>query len=387
MEADKLDYAGGGGDEMDKISDKDRKLLDAFHKLHFHPDIDSVEDLERFMRKYGSIKKEPKEKEEVLEENDMDVRGRDQAYRTTATSNPHQYPRFSQFYGEGPKGEVTWETFKFEVEAVRTDNAFQEEQILTGIRRAVKGEAGDLIRRLGTTTSLDEVIKKLESTYGQIDSKETVLKKFYSCVQQGGETVTGYASRIEEFFAQACDLKALRRSDTEVLKQVLYQGLRKDIKQMAIYQSHTVTDYDLFKIELRKIEAEVNIDKDRKPCKPAVSKESTDQTEKTELSEVKSLLMQLNQRIQKLEEKADTTPKPVPVPRRPPYLGMNNRNADIRDRRESRTTRPLGATTFQPTCFNCKQKGHLARNCPKESTRRCYRCDKTDHVARYCPNW
>lgn len=54
-EEDKMDYAGGGRD-MDKgLSERDRKLQEAFHQLHMDPEIGSVEYLQRFMRKYGSL--------------------------------------------------------------------------------------------------------------------------------------------------------------------------------------------------------------------------------------------------------------------------------------------------------------------------------------------
>lgn len=380
----KLGYAGVGEKRTDVLSEEDKKLLDAFHQLHVKPNIDSVHDLEKFMRKYGTLKKE----KEVGEEREEPLGDRHGNSRPPS-SNPHQYPRFSQFYGEGSKGEVTWETFKFEVGSVQIAKTFTEEQILHGIRRAVKGEASDIVRRLGTTSSLEEVMGKLQSTYGHIDSKETVLKKFYSCTQQGKETVTTFASRLEELFAQACDLNALRRTDNEILKQVLYQGLRKDLKQMSVYQCHTVEDYDRFKMELRKIEAELDSDRDSKPCKPVVPQEST---EKSELGEVKTLLVQLNERIQKLEEKSEASAVAANIPRKGQNMGGGRKNYPGQggnvgqDRRGYKAARPLGSNTFQPTCYNCQQKGHLARDCWKESTRKCYKCNKPDHIARNCPN-
>jgi len=48
----------------------------------------------------------------------------------------------STFYGEDEKGDVTWSTFKFEVENLMSGK-FTPEQILLGIRRALKGETGD----------------------------------------------------------------------------------------------------------------------------------------------------------------------------------------------------------------------------------------------------
>lgn len=87
--------------------------------------------------------------------------------------------------------------------------------------------------------------------------------------------MTTYASKLEELFSQACALGGLRRQVEEILKQVLYQGLKKDIKQMAVYQCNTISDYDRFKVKLRKIEAELREDPLEKPCKPVVPSEKT----------------------------------------------------------------------------------------------------------------
>jgi hypothetical protein len=56
-----------------------------------------------------------------------------------------------------------------------------------------------------------------------------------------------------------------------------------------------------------------------------------------------------------------------------------------RGRGETRTTRPTATGTFQPTCYTCNQKGHLARNCPSYSQPTCYNCNEKGHIARNCP--
>ena len=53
-----MSYDGGGSKEHE-VSEDDRKLLEAFHQLNVTPHIDSVGDLEMFMRKYGGKDDEP----------------------------------------------------------------------------------------------------------------------------------------------------------------------------------------------------------------------------------------------------------------------------------------------------------------------------------------
>ena len=97
------------------------------------------------------------------------------------TGSLHSYQKFTIFSGDGNKAEASWEAFKFEVESLLEEHTFIEEQVLLGIRRALKGTASDIMRRLGTGLTVRDVITKLNSPYGSIDSSESVMRKFYSC--------------------------------------------------------------------------------------------------------------------------------------------------------------------------------------------------------------
>ncbi len=101
----------------------------------------------------------------------------------------HNFPRISTFYGEDGKGEVNWLTFKFEVDSLKTERIFSDEQILLGIRRAVKGNASDILRMFGTGVGIREVLDKLESTFGSIESEDIVMRKLYACQQDATEIV------------------------------------------------------------------------------------------------------------------------------------------------------------------------------------------------------
>ena len=213
MEDTQLSYAGGGSKEHEVLED-DRKLLEQFHQLNVTPQIDSVGDLEMFMRKYGGKDDEPVRQPVVKQKTDWQLPHQNMPTEPF-TRQSFQFPKLSTYFGDSAKCDVSWETFKFEVESVQKGSTFSQEQILLGIRRAVKGEAGDIVRRLGTDATLEQIITKLDSTYGIMDTKEMVLRKFYSCVQKSDEAVTSFALRLEELFSRACDVKGLKRSDSE----------------------------------------------------------------------------------------------------------------------------------------------------------------------------
>ena len=292
-----------GGEDPVKLSDEDKKLLAAFKGLHFKPtSIESTDDLVSFMKKYGTVTKS-KPEPTVKTEPAGAGGGGDPVVADPGLRASYHFPKLSNFSGEGTKADVSWETFKFEIEALLRERLFSEEQILQGVRRAAKGDVGDILRRLGPDARINDIIEKLDSTYGNIETKESILRKFYSCTQQKGQTVTTFASQIEEVFTQAVNLGALRRSDTDSLKQVLHQGLNRDLKHMSAYKCDTVTDYDKFKIELRKLESEMKEESTPKTCKAAVVNEGQN-------SEMMQLLRKINDRIDVLEkhdsERADT---------------------------------------------------------------------------------
>ena len=265
-----------------------------------------------------------------------------------------------------------------------------------GIRRAVKGKASDKVRRLGIGATPEFVLHKLDSDYGTVENKETALKKLYTCEQKASESVESYATRLEELFFKASELKSFPITDFKSLKEMLHAGLRQNLKQISVYQRDKIENYDDFKKELRKIEAEMadKPDQDeRKPCKPAVGAEKKDD------SEVTKLLRQLNERIDRLEqgqkynESGDDqqwygrrglgrgrwgdNPRGRGEYRgrgtydsgnyrgRGTYDTENYRGQGSYDRGRGtyRPQRPYASGTFAPTCYLCNRKGHIQINC------------------------
>lgn len=366
-----------GGKETKKsedvISEEERQILDVFHKLSVKPEkMETPEDLITFVEYVKSFKSGPSTKV-VTDE--------------SSSKGSYQFPRISTFYGEDNKGDVSWETFYFEICSLLADKYFTDDQILLGIRRAVKGNASDVVRRLGIGVTVKEVLTKLESTFGNIETKESILRKFYS-TKQSNESILSFSSKLEEIFTQAVSLKALKKTDDEILKQVLYQGLRPDIKHLAAYKCDTIDDYDLFKIELRKIEAELKSESESttKRCNVAANLEKK---ETSEMSEVKDLLKKLNDRIDNIEKEKKQDQHQYNYNRFPrgyrgSWRGSNYRGYRGRGRNDVRPARPIGTNTFQPTCYNCNEKGHLSRNCPLNQPT-CFKCNEKGHIAKHCP--
>ena len=73
------------------------------------------------------------------------------------------FPRISTFFGEKDKGEASYLQWRYEVRCLIFENQYTEQEILFGVRRSCKGEAANILRRLGTKTDLEKVMSHFES--------------------------------------------------------------------------------------------------------------------------------------------------------------------------------------------------------------------------------
>lgn len=108
------------------------------------------------------------------------------------------------------------------------------------------------------------------------------------------------------------------------------------------------------------------------------------------------MLQRLNDRIDTLEKNRGQPKYEAPTQKYWPEGRKFNRGQGRgfglsqsrgRARGEYRPQRRISNYTFQPTCYSCKQKGHVQRNCPLVQNRIiCYNCDKQEHLQRNCPD-
>lgn len=198
------------------------------------------------------------------------------------------------------------------------------------------------------------------------------MRKFYSCTQ-GSDSVNTYAAKLEEIYSQAIELGAVPRGSDDILKQVLYQGLNIELKHVAQYKNDTIRDYDRFKIELRKLESEMKTpDTKTKPCHAAQS--TAKENEKSEITELKEILKQLNEKIDQMQkeremENQNKFERPTyGIGGRKYYRGFNSnfRMNCGQGQGDYRPRRPVGTTTFRGACHRCNQRGHMAKDCPKD---------------------
>jgi hypothetical protein len=370
--------------ESKAMEEKDRKLLEAFHELDGSEGIETKEDLLAFIKHVGTGLSGIKPGASV--------------HIPETTSS--KFPRISLFYGEKGKGEVGYATWKYEIRCLLKEKSYTPEQILLGIRRSVKGQASDILRHLGISPSIDEILTKFEATYGDINTPVSILRNLYTCEQNKDEPFITYASRVEEIAAEAVELKAMTPVQVKTeLNVVLYSGMRQPLKQLCNYMYNTIDNYEDFKVECRKVEAEMLKDndkknkKDDKPQSQAMTKQQLDSAESNQFSDMKNLLQEMNERIKKLEmEKEQSQFAQQHIQRggypsrrfldrgQRHYRGTLARGQPFRSRGTYQPRRPTGTTTFRPTGTTTYRPTY--NNNIDGVT--CYRCNKQGHIARYC---
>ena len=109
----------------DEVTEHELKLLVAMRHLKIKPEkVETTEELEKFIKYYDG------------------------------GTSLHQHPRLSIFYGEDGKGEVGFQTWKYEILCLQEEKKYPEDQIFLAIRRSAKGEAANILRRLGVKASV-----------------------------------------------------------------------------------------------------------------------------------------------------------------------------------------------------------------------------------------
>ena len=81
------------------------------------------------------------------------------------------FPKFSTFSGEDQKQrkDSSFEAWKYEVVCSLRDKVHSDQAIGQAIRKSLTGKAKQVLMNSGTTANIDEILKKLERVFGNVD--------------------------------------------------------------------------------------------------------------------------------------------------------------------------------------------------------------------------
>ena len=169
------------------------------------------------------------------------------------------------------------------------EKTHKPEVIAQAIRRSLRGEASNLIRRLGIAATIPEILDKFKSVYGEVDSKEHSLAKVYSSKQEKNESITKWSCRLEDTLASAVERKLVDPSKiNDMLRNMFYQELKPALKDICGYKFEQISDFDKLRVEIRKIE------QDHLKSEEKVSISTVQQRDETsDIKEMKSMMKSL----------------------------------------------------------------------------------------------
>lgn len=277
---------------------------------------------------------------------------------TSSSSNMDtRFYKLPNFSGEGGKGDVSFELWKFEVQCL-IDAGKHLDLIGQSIRRSLRGAAANVMMTLGPQATPTQIITKLRSLYGVVDDQETLLENFYAAHQLEDENVTDWACRLEGLLTRA-DSSLLLEERNRRLHNKFWSGLKQDLREVSGHKADAIDNYEELCIAVRSIERarEKTVVNSNSKTKAAIAKSTTPYGEGDEL---KATLNQLTAAVKNLERRFSDRSK-----------NEGNRGTSRQYRGGYRGSgsrgRGRGFGSSQPRadiiCWRCHQPGHIKARC------------------------
>ena len=156
--------------------------------------------------------------------------------------------------------------------------------------------------RLGAEATIEVLLSKLDSVYGEVDPVEMRLAKFYSAQQRPDEEVSQWGCRLEDMLAKANERGTWASSEIEnMLLNMFWNGLKDDLKESCSHLYDRIKDFHQLRVAVRRVEEDHTRQKNTtytndklSTCRSAVTKKSSQLDDITErmqdlASEVTSL--------------------------------------------------------------------------------------------------
>ena len=279
--------------------EKDQLAL-AFERLEVKPKFDDPESLSKWMKEFTEATMDVTAKVKTERADDQANKAPRRIY-----VNP---PRIAPFSGSQDSKEIAYESWKYEVLTLLREDCHSRTEVATAAKKSLRGEAAVAVRHLGIDADLNSILKKLDGIYGLVEHAEDLMEKFYAAKQRDGESVASWSCRLEDLLSRASFQKHLPGSANDMLTSKFFGGLLPRFKEPARVKVEHITDFDVLRIEVRKIECEQAISDPVKENKKAQVKMTN-----ADSDDVKGILQQISSRLDKLETKMDNPSSTPPI--------------------------------------------------------------------------
>lgn len=162
------------------------------------------------------------------------------------------------------KDEVHYSYWKFAVNTIRPQ--YEESMVMEAIVQSLRGMAAHLIMFMGTRKTVADVLEKLDTVYGNVQSFDTMMQTLYKFSQLHNEEVAHFATRLEgglaEIRGEFPEKFANEAEADTILKDRLFAGMERGLKNSLRfqYEKDEVGYHELLR-NARKAEAEYKASK------------------------------------------------------------------------------------------------------------------------------
>ena len=106
---------------------------------------------------------------------------------------------------------------------------------------------------LGAAATVSEIMKKLESVFGSVATRESIMREFYTTTQQQEESVTAWGLRLEEMLQRAMEKGHVISEDRNyLLKDTFLRGLRSEkLKNATRVNFESISNFELLRRAVR----------------------------------------------------------------------------------------------------------------------------------------
>jgi len=265
---------------------------------------------------------------------------------TARVLEENKIPKLPNFSGDSTsKCQTVYRVWEFEV--LNLKNLFGEREIKRAIHRSVIGTAAQVLMRLGTEASLEQILEKFKLVFGSVVTNEQLLSTFYTAEQKPSESVAEWACRLEDLLCHPQLDNYTATQKNEMLKSKFFQGLAMENVKHAIRHRMTDGTYNEILVLARQAEEEKGAKGKAISKVQSVAVDPTQKMLDEIQKELKSLAIKVNQLENKIEKgKFQSKPKHLKT--------------------ETKDEQPSGNLSVRPfTCNYCKKPGHMKRNCRK----------------------
>ena len=319
---------------MEFTADEQQQLLNVCKELGTKPKFDTKEDFVSWMREYVTSNPIGEAASRVKQE------------ESSHTLKKELLPRIPVFSGCLVKSDhVPFEVWYYELECLVKQKRYSESAILNAARLSLRGDASKVAVRLGTEVSVNELMRKMKNLFGNIESGEELLAKFYSASQTDEESVVAWSCRLEDLMDFAVQAGYFAR-DTykETLRSKFWNGLKHPLRELCSHKFDQINDYESLLVEVRKIESSLPKDSSKPKTSARVNTQQTaaDVTPPVNNASKKPELPDYNAILQKMQAQISEM-----------AVQLNNLSSTT----TLQSSRPI------PTCWRCGMQGHTQRVC------------------------